>query len=126
MNSTIDGISLNFSQGSLLFLNLILGLIMFGVALELKIEHFKLLFRNSKSPLVGIFSQFILLPLFTFLLILAIKPHPSLALGMILVAACPGGNISNFLEATRMFFGVEGHHARRRCDEDIFTLFQRR
>ena len=99
MNSNIDSITLNFSQGSLLFLNIILGLIMFGVALDLKIEHFKLLFRNSRSPLVGIFSQFILLPFLTFLLILLVRPHPSLALGMILVASCPGGNISNFLSS---------------------------
>jgi BASS family bile acid:Na+ symporter len=47
--------------------------------------------------LIGVLSQFILLPFFTYLLILLIKPQPSIALGMIMVAACPGGNISNFM-----------------------------
>ncbi len=97
MNPDIDKISLNFNQGSLLALNIVLGLIMFGVALELKADHFRLLLRNPRSTLVGIFSQFVLLPFFTFLLIILIRPNPALALGMILVAACPGGNISNFL-----------------------------
>ncbi len=80
-----------------MFLNLVLGLIMFGVALDLSGEHFKVLLKRPKSALVGIFSQFVLLPLFTFFLILILRPSRGLALGMILVAACPGGNISNFL-----------------------------
>jgi len=45
----------------------------------------------------GSAGQFLLLPAFTFLLVMLIKPAPSIALGMMLVAACPGGNISNFL-----------------------------
>jgi BASS family bile acid:Na+ symporter len=52
--------------------------------------------RNPKSVIVGVISQFILLPFATFLVILVIKPLPELALGMILVAASPGGNVSNF------------------------------
>jgi len=47
--------------------------------------------------LIGVLSQFVLLPLVTFILILILKPYPSIALGMIMVAACPGGNISNFI-----------------------------
>jgi BASS family bile acid:Na+ symporter len=42
-------------------------------------------------------SQFLLLPAVTFLLVWALQPRPSIALGMLLVAACPGGNISNFM-----------------------------
>lgn len=70
---------------------------MFGVALELKVSHFKAVFSRPKALLTGVLSQFILLPLVTFLLTLVIDPFPSMALGMILVAACPGGNISNFI-----------------------------
>lgn len=70
---------------------------MFGIALEVKLSDFKILWQNPKSALLGLLSQFILLPLFSFLLILILKPAPSIALGMILVAACPGGNISNFM-----------------------------
>ncbi|WP_435262194.1 bile acid:sodium symporter family protein [Tenacibaculum sp. nBUS_03] len=77
-------------------LNIALAIIMFGVSLDISINDFKKLFKNPKIVLVGILSQFILLPFFTFLLVISIKPHPSFALGMILIAACPGGNVSNF------------------------------
>jgi BASS family bile acid:Na+ symporter len=70
---------------------------MFGVALDIKPGDFKNLITNPKATLLGIFSQFILLPALTFGLILLINPYPSIALGMIMVAACPGGNISNFM-----------------------------
>jgi len=69
---------------------------MFGVAIELKIDDFKLLLKNPKPVFTGLFSQFILLPSLTFLFILLIKPSGGIALGMMLVAACPGGNVSNF------------------------------
>lgn len=70
---------------------------MFGIALEVKVSDFKILLQNPKSAILGLISQFLLLPLFSFLLVLLLKPAPSIALGMILVAACPGGNISNFM-----------------------------
>lgn len=70
---------------------------MFGVALDIKPSDFKNLITNPQATLLGIFSQFVLLPGLTFGLILLINPYPSIALGMIMVAACPGGNISNFM-----------------------------
>jgi BASS family bile acid:Na+ symporter len=70
---------------------------MFGVSLGISFEDFKRLLKEPKLVLIGILSQFILLPFFTFLLIMVVKPQPSIALGMIMVAACPGGNISNFM-----------------------------
>lgn len=97
--SDIDGIRLNFSDGGLLYMNITLACIMFGVALEIKIENFKRLFHHPRSALLGIFSQFILLPALTFLLVIIIKPPTSIAMGMILIAACPGGNVSNFISA---------------------------
>lgn len=93
----LDEVRLNFSNSSLWVLNLCLALIMFGVALDLKISDFKRLAETPRSSIVGLVSQFILLPFVTFLLVLAIEPSPSIALGLLLVAACPGGNISNFL-----------------------------
>ncbi|MFY0688936.1 MAG: bile acid:sodium symporter family protein [Cyclobacteriaceae bacterium] len=95
----VDSIVLNLGQENVLLLNISLGLIMFGVALDLKIENFREIIRNPKAPLIGVFSQFIVLPFLTFLLVLLFKPGPSLALGMILVSACPGGNISNFMSS---------------------------
>lgn len=93
----LDSIQLNFSQSDLLLLNLALALIMYGVALDLKWEDFRYLIKNPKGFFLGIFSQFLLLPFLTWVLILIIQPPPSVALGMFLVAACPGGNVSNFL-----------------------------
>jgi BASS family bile acid:Na+ symporter len=93
----IDSVVLQFSEGSLLLLNAILGFIMFGVALELKPSDFRLVLQYPKASIIGLLSQFILLPAVTFLLVWLLEPSPSLALGMMLVAACPGGNISNFL-----------------------------
>ncbi|MDP2823188.1 MAG: bile acid:sodium symporter family protein [Sulfuritalea sp.] len=93
----IDLVRLNFNPGSLWALNAIIGLVMFGVALDLKVKDFKAVLTMPKPVIIGMVGQFILLPAFTFLLVLLIKPAPSIALGMMLVAACPGGNISNFL-----------------------------
>ena len=93
----IDQIRLNFNPGTLMLLNIVLGLIMFGVALDLRIGDFVRVFRSPKAPVLGLLCQFLLLPALTFLLVIWIQPAPSLALGMMLVAACPGGNISNFM-----------------------------
>ena len=92
----IDSIKINFDTEGLWILNIALAVIMFGVALGIKIDDFKLLIKKPKILLVGVFSQFFLLPALTFVAILIIKPHPSFALGMMMIAACPGGNISNF------------------------------
>lgn len=92
----IDAIKINFDSSGLWVLNIAIGIIMFGVALGIQIDDFKRLFKNPKIVFVGVLSQFILLPAATFLAILIIKPHPSFALGMMMIAACPGGNVSNF------------------------------
>ncbi len=97
MLETLDQIKLNFNQDSLLVLNICIGFIMFGVALELKIGDFKRIATHPKPVIIGILSQFVLLPALTFLYIWTINPVTSVALGLILVAACPGGNISNFI-----------------------------
>ncbi len=92
----IDDIKINFDTEGLWVLNIAIAVIMFGVALAISIDDFKRLFQNPKIVFVGVLSQFILLPAFTFLGILLLKPHPSFALGMMMIAACPGGNVSNF------------------------------
>jgi bile acid:Na+ symporter, BASS family len=102
MNSSLevlDHVRLNFSPSGLVFLNIALSFIMFGVALDIKIENFEEILRKPKSAIVGFISQAFLLPAFTFLLVLLLNPTPTIALGMILVAACPGGNISNFISS---------------------------
>lgn len=95
----IDSMRLNFSEGGLLFMNITLAAIMFGVALEIKLENFKNLINYPKSAILGFGSQFLLLPALTFLLVIILNPPASIAMGMILIAACPGGNISNFISS---------------------------
>jgi len=78
-------------------LNVILGLIMFGVALDLSAKDFRELARRPIAPAVGLVAQFFVLPAVAFGLSRLLAPTPSIALGMILVASCPGGNVSNFI-----------------------------
>lgn len=92
----IDAIKINFDTQGLWILNIAITIIMFGVALGISIADFKRLLKSPKIVFVGVLSQFALLPAATFLAILILEPHPSFALGMILIAACPGGNVSNF------------------------------
>jgi bile acid:Na+ symporter, BASS family len=97
--TVLDSIRLNFSKGDLFLLNSALSLIMYGIALDLRWSDFTYLIKNPKSFVLGIFSQFLVLPFLTWALILLVNPPPSVALGMFLVAACPGGNVSNFLSS---------------------------
>ncbi|MEJ2168540.1 MAG: bile acid:sodium symporter family protein [Desulfobacterales bacterium] len=95
--AAIDQVRLNFNPQGLFIINAAIGLMMLGVALELKLDDFRRIFAAPKAPVIGLAAQFILLPAFTFLLTLILQPPPSIALGMILVAACPGGNLSNII-----------------------------
>ena len=85
----LDEIRLNFSSSNLHMLNVAIAFVMFGVALEIKIDHFKKLILNPKSAIIGVFSQFLMLPFLTFLLTLLFHDFltPTMALGMILVTA---------------------------------------
>lgn len=94
--NTLDTISINFNQGQVTLLNICLGILMFGVALDLKISDFGYILKNPKAVLTGLISQMLLLPLLTLGLVWIIRPDYSLAMGMILIAACPGGNVSNY------------------------------
>lgn len=93
----VDQIRLHFDPAGLLALNIVIGLMMLGMALDLKLDDFKRVLRLPKAPLVGLCAQFVLLPMFTYLLTMVVRPRPSMALGMILIGACPGGNLSNLM-----------------------------
>lgn len=92
-----DDIVLNFNPGTLVILNVVLGLIMFGIALDTTLEDFKVVARKPKPFVIAILAQLIVLPAVTFALTLILPVTPSMALGMILVACCPPGNISQVL-----------------------------
>ncbi|MCB1174718.1 MAG: bile acid:sodium symporter family protein [Leptospiraceae bacterium] len=94
---SIDQIALNFNPASLVLLNVVLGLVMFGVALDLRWSAFESILKNPRGPIIGLAAQFLILPAVTFLLVEVWEVWPSIALGMMLVAACPGGNISNIM-----------------------------
>ena len=94
----IDAMNVTMNGGSTL-LNAVLALVMFGVALGIKPKTFVDIVKNPKSIITGIVCQLVLLPALTLVLIMAMGNFvsPMFALGMILVASCPGGNISNFI-----------------------------
>ncbi len=104
--SPIDQGTLDFDPGSLVLLNIILGLIMFGIALDLRLRDFRRVAQHPWSAIVVLTAQLVLLPAMTFGLTWVLEPAPSIALGMILIAACPGGNMSNVI--THLALGNTG------------------
>ena len=92
----IDAINIHFSPDNLLVLNVFLALIMFSIALDMKREDFANLWQNPKPAIVGMIAQLILLPILTVVLVFVFNPPPSVALGMVAITACPGGNNSNY------------------------------
>ena len=97
----LDPLDPNLGAGEMTLVNIILALVMFGVALGIKLDTFKDVFRYPKSIIVGCMMQWVVLPLVTLCVALAFNSviTPMVALGMILVASCPGGNISNFMSS---------------------------
>lgn len=98
---SLNSVTINFGEGGMAIVNIILAFVMFGVALGIKPQTFKDVFKNPKSVILGILLQWVGLPLVTFLICIALNHWitPMIALGMILVACCPGGNISNFISS---------------------------
>jgi BASS family bile acid:Na+ symporter len=92
----LDAVRLNFSPESLVALNFVLAFVMFGVALDMRWSDFRGITAAPRAVLIGMASQFLLLPAAAWALTMLLRPQPSIALGLILVACCPGGNISNF------------------------------
>ncbi len=93
----IDDVTLNLDAGARSGLSAILALMMFSVGLGLRLDDFRRVLRRPAVILYGTALQVIALPALTFLLSFLIAPTPSIALGMMVVAACPGGNASNLL-----------------------------
>ncbi|MBD9676191.1 bile acid:sodium symporter family protein [Pseudomonas sp. PDM18] len=90
-------VHLEFSGASMIALNAIIALMMFGVSLELRRDDFTRILRQPKAPVIGMLVQFLLLPAATCLLTIVLPIDPELALGMILVATCPSGTFSNIM-----------------------------
>ncbi len=99
--NAIDGINVTLNAGGMNTINIVLAFVMYGVALGIKPKMFIEVIRKPKSFILGVCCQFVCLPLLTFLLTLLFGKWISwtMAMGMILVASCPGGNISNFMSS---------------------------
>jgi bile acid:Na+ symporter, BASS family len=79
------------------WVNTLLGIVMFGMGMTLKISDFKVVFTKPKAVITGILSQFIIMPLLAFLLVKIFNLDAELAVGVILVGSCPGGTSSNVM-----------------------------
>ena len=97
--ANLDAIKVNMNEAGMNAINIVLAFVMFGVALGIKPKTFVDIAKKPQSVFLGIICQIFLLPALTFLLTITFKNwlSPMIALGMILVASCPGGNISNFI-----------------------------
>lgn len=95
--ATLDSFTIELNRSSEIGMSVILAVMMLAVALGLKADHFAFFKTQPRHYLAGVFAQIIGLPLLTLCLILIWQPSPSFALGMILVACCPGGNVSNLM-----------------------------
>lgn len=93
----VDNIRIAFEESSLTTLKIVIGAILFGIALDTKLDDFAAALRRPGAIAIGIVAQFLLLPAITFVLTLALDLRGSVALGLILVACCPPGNVSNIL-----------------------------
>lgn len=99
--AAIDQIQVTLNAGGMNTINIVLAFVMYGVSLGIKPGTFVDVFKKPKSVILGATCQFVLLPAFTCLLAILISQwiSPMMGLGMILVASCPGGNISNFMSS---------------------------
>ncbi|WP_166136556.1 bile acid:sodium symporter family protein [Nocardioides ochotonae] len=93
----VDNIRIAFEEGSLTTLKIVIGAILFGIALDTRLSDFAAAVRRPVVIAIGVVAQFLLLPALTFALTLLLDVRGSVALGMILVACCPPGNVSNIL-----------------------------
>lgn len=96
-DASIDAVLIQIDSTGQTILGLVLALIMFGVALDLRVGDFTAVLRRPLAPLTGLVAQTLLLPAMTWAMTMILQPQPSVALGMIVVGACPGGNLSNLI-----------------------------
>ncbi len=79
------------------YITILLGIVMFGMGLTLKPVDFKLILSNPFSVIIGVASQFIIMPLAAFIIAYLLKLPPELAAGLVLLGSVPGGTASNVM-----------------------------
>ena len=97
----LDTLSINFNRTGNWLLLLFMAVVMYGVALGLRPQFFRGVFNRPRSLFIGLICQWLVLPFMTYLLCLIFHSFipPLVAMGLILVASCPGGAVSNFMTA---------------------------
>ncbi|MGG0656173.1 bile acid:sodium symporter family protein [Rummeliibacillus pycnus] len=79
------------------YISLLLGIVMFGMGMTLSLGDFKLVLKQPKGVIIGVLAQFIIMPSVAYLLAKGLQLPPEVAVGVILVGACPGGTASNVM-----------------------------
>jgi len=97
VTDSLDAVRISFGPAGITAMNAVLALVMFGVALDLRAEDFRRVFQMPRAFVLGFLSQYLLFPALSFLLILVLRPPASFALGLLLIASLPAGNMSNYL-----------------------------
>lgn len=93
----LNDVHIAFSTSSVIFLDVVLALVLFGVSLSLRLEDFTRIIKAPRAPLTGLAVQFFVLPASNCFFCWVFNVDPWLALGMQLVASCPSGSFSNVL-----------------------------
>ncbi len=78
-------------------INPLLGLVMFGMGLTLRLDDFRIVFSRPKDVITGCLAQFTIMPLLAWILARIFGLTDELALGVVLVGCCPGGTASNVI-----------------------------
>jgi len=78
-----------------ILLGIAIIIIMLGMGLSLELKDFSRIIKRPKSVIIGLLAQMVILPLIAFLLVKIFHLEAGLAVGIMLIAACPGGAVSN-------------------------------
>ncbi|MDY6053085.1 MAG: bile acid:sodium symporter family protein, partial [Anaerovibrio sp.] len=79
------------------YVSYLLGLVMFGMGMTLRVTDFRKVLEKPRQVMIGVLAQFLIMPLVALALVKAFNLPPELAIGVILVGACPGGTASNVM-----------------------------
>ncbi len=93
----IDLAQFNFDPRIGMVVAVMVGFLVFAVALDLTWEQFRRVLKNPRAPGIGLIAQYAILPAVAFGIGLKLAGTPSIALGLLLVTCCPGGALSNYL-----------------------------
>lgn len=93
----IDRLSIDLSDGFQFVVKIVVALFLFGIALDTRVDDFRDVARRPGVMAIGLVAQYAVAPGLALLLTLALDVRGSVAIGMLLVACCPAGNLSNLL-----------------------------